>query len=375
MNRDYSYNRLQLLYACLVILLSPALRLVPVRSAELAGRSAWLAVPAALPLLLIYALFLCRFTESRGVGEGADAIVRRCLGSRPGNAVLLVTALWLMVYCAFILRSGAERMITTIYNDASPAVFVVTMAVLALAAALSSEQAIMRTAKLVVPLMMMVLLLVLVSAVQDIKSENLLPLTSFEVLCSLKGAAATVDVTVLPMYLTLFLGGERSDPDGHFRSYAIWLAGITLLLFTMELCVVGSFGAALTAELSHPFFALVRTLVLFRSLERIEALVVSLWVFSDFILVAVCISAAQRILRGCMGKRCNYAGEKMLDMRNGRWVIWLCCAFAAVFALVFAPDLESMELWSETIIPYANLIFAFVLLPAVYIIGKARRKI
>ena len=170
MNRDYSYNRLQLLYACLVILLSPALRLVPVRSAELAGRSAWLAVPAALPVLLIYALFLCRFTESRGAGEGADAIVRRCLGGRPGNAVLLVTALWLMVYCAFILRSGAERMITTIYNDASPAVFVVTMAVLALAAALSSEQAIMRTAKLVAPLMMMVLLLVLVSAVQDIKS-------------------------------------------------------------------------------------------------------------------------------------------------------------------------------------------------------------
>lgn len=375
MNRDYSYNRLQLLYACFVMLLSPALRLVPVRSAELSGASAWLAPAAALPMLLIYALFLCRFTESRSAGEGIDMTVRRCLGRRLGNAVLLVTALWLMIYCAFILRSGAERMITTIYKDASPAVFILTMAVLALAAALSSELAIMRAAKIIVPIMSFVLLLVLISAVQHISAENLLPLNSFEVLYSLKGAVVTVDVTVLPMYLTLFLGDERSDPEGNFRSCTIWLIAIVLLLCAIEICVVGTFGSALTAELSHPFFSLIRNLVLFRSLERIEALVVSLWVFSDFILVAVCISASQRILRGCLGKRCNYAGEKMLEMKNGRWLIWMCTIFAAIFALVFAPNLESMELWSDTIIPYANLTFAFLLLPAVYITGKIRKKI
>ena len=375
MNRDYSYNRRQLLYACLVMLLSPALRLVPARSAALAGRSAWLSVAAALPILLIYALFLCRLSEKIGSGEGAEVLIRRCLGEKLGKLVLFITVLWLLVYCGFILRSGAERMISTVYNDASPGVFVIVMAVLGLLAALTSERTILRSAKLMVPPVLGVLGLVLAAAIPGIKSENLLPLNSFEVLYSFKGAVVTVDVAVLPMVLTLFLADEKSSPDGQFTALALWLAGISVLLFIMELCIIGSFGAPLTAELRQPFFVLVRNLVLFGSLERIEALVVSLWVFSDFILVAVCLSAAQRLLRGLTGKRSGYAGEKMFEMKNGRWMIWLCAVSAAVFALVFAPDGESMALWSETVIPVANLAFSFGVLPVIYIVGKLRKKI
>ena len=279
------------------------------------------------------------------------------------------------MYCGFILRAGADRMISTVYNDASPWIFVIIMAALGLAAALSSERTILRAAKLMVPPVLGVLILVLAAAVPEIKSENLLPLNSFEVLYSFKGAVVTVDAAVLPMVLTLFLADKKSSPDGQFTALALWLAGISALLFVMELCIIGSFGAPLTAELRQPFFVLVRNLVLFGSLERIEALVVSLWVFSDFILVAVCLSAAQRVLRGLMGKRSGYAGERMLDMKNGRFLIWLCAVSAAVFALIFAPDSESMTLWSDTVIPIANLTFAFALLPIIYIVGKLRKKI
>ena len=375
MNRDFSYNRRQLLTACAVMLLSPALRLVPERSAELAGRSAWLSVVAALPVLLIYALFLCRFSEKLGTGEGAEALFRRCLGERFGKTALFVTALWFLLYCGFILRAGAERMIHTVYNDASPGVFVLTMAALGLLGALSSERTILRAAALMAPPIFGVLFPVLAAAASSVKAENLLPLNSFEVLYSFKGAIVTVDVAVLPMVLTLFLADEKSSADGHFPAFALWLAGVTALLSVMEVCIVGAFGAALTAELSQPFFVLVRNLVLFGSLERIEALVVSLWVFSDFILVAVCLSAAQRLLRGLTGKRSGYAGEKMSEMKNGRWMIWLCAAFSAIFALVFAPDSASLSLWSETVIPVANLAFSFGVLPIVYIVGKARKKI
>ena len=375
MNRDYSYNRRQTLCACIVMLLSPALRLVPGRSAYLSGRSAWLSVLAALPILLIYALFLCRFSETLSPGEGADTIVRRCLGEKLGKLMLFLTALWFLVYCGFILRSGAERMITTVYNDASPGIFVLTMSALGLLAALSSERTILRSAKLILPPVLGVLLFVLAAAIPEIEKENLLPLNSFEVLYSFKGAVVTVDVTVLPMVLTLFLADEKSSPDGHFTALALWLAGVSALLFVMELCIMGAFGAPLTAELNQPFFVLVRNLVLFGSLERIEALVVSLWVFSDFILVAICLSVAQRLLRSITGKRSGYAGERMLDMKNGRFLIWLCAASAAIFALSFAPDSESMMLWSETVIPIANLSFSFGVLPLIYIVGKLRKKI
>ena len=56
----YSYNLRQLLPLATVFFLSPALRLVPSGTAELAGRAAWVSVPLALPMLLLYMYFISR---------------------------------------------------------------------------------------------------------------------------------------------------------------------------------------------------------------------------------------------------------------------------------------------------------------------------
>ena len=72
-----------------------------------------------------------------------------------------------------------------------------------------------------------------------------------------------------------------------------------LMVTAVSLAVLGNFGAELTARLTRPFFSLVRNLEFFGSLERIEALVVTLWVFPDFLLVSALLYTAQHILRLC----------------------------------------------------------------------------
>lgn len=376
MRGDFSYRRTQLTAVCTLLFLSPALRLVPGRSAELAGRGAWLSVLWALPLLLLYALFLRRLGEGRQDGEGLGELILRCLGRRAGTFLLTVLALWFLIYGGFMLRAGAERMISTVYPDASPPVFIVVMAALGLIAALGSERSILRCAKLMAPVVLAVVLPVLIFSSADAESGNLLPLTAYEVLFSMRAAPVTLDVAVLPMVLSLFLGGGRAQAeDSGFLRTALWLLEMLLLLAWIELCILGTFGAELTARLSHPFFTLVRNLVLFESIERPEALVVSLWVFSDFILISVCLSVSQRLLRCCMGKRCGYAGEKPSDLNNGRWIIYLCALFAALVALICAPDQLTLRFWSEKLIPTANLLVAFVLLPLIFIVGKTENAV
>ena len=70
MHTKYRFNRRQLLSLCTLLLLVPALRLLPSATAAAAGRAAWFSAPAALPPLLLYLRFLCRFMELRREGEG-----------------------------------------------------------------------------------------------------------------------------------------------------------------------------------------------------------------------------------------------------------------------------------------------------------------
>lgn len=375
MRSNFSYNRRQLLPLATVFFLSPALRLVPSGTAELAGRAAWVSVPAALPMLLLYMFFLSRFLARRHEGESLAELSLRALGPRLGRAVLFVLALWFLVYGGFMLRSGAVRIITTIYPNSSPELFIISMGLLGLYAALGAERTLVRSAKIIKPAVIAVLILVLSFSLVSVQRENLLPLTVFDAAGTFKGSLASLGVACVSVYMCFFLGGLECDSKGFFRDLALWSLATLGLLFWLNTAIIGSFGAELTTRLSQPFFALIRNLVFFRSLERVEALVVSLWIFSDFILISLCLQAAQRSLRRTLGFDADYTGQSLTDLGSGRFLIWLCGISAIVFGCLIAREPESLEFWSRQLIPGVNLTVALLVLPCIYIIGRLRNRI
>ncbi|MEA5151204.1 MAG: hypothetical protein VB039_01190 [Oscillospiraceae bacterium] len=306
MNTKHPFNLKQLLALGSVVLLSPALRLFPAGVAAEAGRAVWLSPAAALPILLAYAFFLCRFMGHRREGEGLAELSLRCLGATAGRAFLALLAAWLLLYAGFVLRAGADRFVTIIYPFARPAFFVLT--------------------------------------------------TGLFSLC--------------------FLSGMTPKEERPFRRLSGWLLAMAALLTAISLAVVGNFGAALTDRLSRPFFMLVRNLVFFGSVERVEALVVTFWIFPDFLLVALLLFSAQRCLRLALGGRApEYRGERPLDLRGGRWVIPLCGAAAILLGLLLAPTPAGLERWSEELVPLMNQTAAFVPLPLVYAVGKIKKRL
>ena len=371
--RGQRFSTSQLLSLGTLVSLVPALRLFPAQTAEEAGRAGWLCAFAALPLCLGFAFFLSRLLALTRPGELLPEALPRLLGKGAGRAALLLVSLWMLLYAAFVLRSGADRLVGTIYPRSSWAVFCELMGLLALASALSTPRTLVRTARMLRPFLLGALLFILGFAAFSVKTENLWPVTVCDLLPVCRGTVGAVDISCGGLAALCFLAGGTDEGLG-FRAMAGWLLRLALLLALLSAAVSGVFGHELTAQLSRPFFVLVRTLVFFRTVERVEALVVMLWVFSDFLLASLFLWIGQFCLRLLWKKDpgADHAGS--FDLGEGRLLIWLAGGAVIALSLVLAPDAQSLERWSRALIPALNLLFVFVLLPAVYIAARLRAK-
>ena len=368
MAKDRTISDNQLAALSFVLMLSPALRLFPSAAAGSAGRSAPLAALLSFFPAALYLYLSCRAAALRREGEGLCALIARALPGRVGRLTLGLLWGWLLVYAGFVLRSGADRFIVAVYPGAPPAFFVLTMAAAALAAAFAPYRDAARTAKLVLPAVAGVLALVLFSALGDLRAENLLPLRPESVKGLVSGALPGFDVLVWTVWAPAFALGEAKADAPSFRKLLGALALACAVLALMSLAVVGSFGAPLAASLNWPFFSLVRNLVFLRSVERVEALVVALWVFPDFLIVSLFLRAAHEALSLSLGRRLPVLSEKRASLP-------LCALVCCAFALLAAPDAAALSRLSRTVIPAANLFFALVFFPAILLTGKRRGRL
>ena len=365
MQTDNSISPNQLVLAAFMLMLSPALRLFPSAAAAWAGKGAWLSALLAFPAAAAYLWLARRGALLRREGEGLCELIARAAPGRAGRMALAVLALWLCVYAGFVLRSGADRFLVTVYPNTPAAFFILTMAGAALWAAYAPLHQAARTVKLLFPAVGLILALVLLSSLGRLRAENLLPLSLDDAPGVLAGSLAALDVLLWSFYAAaMLLPGIRKGSISYRRLLPGLGAGCALLSL-MSAEIVGSFGAPLAAELSWPFFSLVRNLVFFRSIERVEALVVALWVFPDFLIVSLFLRAARRALTLSLSARFPRAGAS-------RALPGLCAAASAAFALLSAPDAKSLQLLSDTVIPGVSLFFALVFFPLLLGLGKRR---
>lgn len=375
MKTDYSFNRNQLLALSTLLLLSPMLRLFPSISADYSKQAAWLSPLAALPFILGYIYFLTRFMNCAHSGEGLSELTLRCLGEKLGRIALFIVMLWILIYAGYAMRVGADRIISTVFPRSTPALFIISTCCLGLFAGLGSSRSLVRIAKIVLPIVLGVLLLVLAVAINSIKAINLLPITGHDALPVLKSTMPVADVVCTIAFLSCFLGDSARREPKAFRGFALWAAIICVLLTVLSIAIIGNFGAELSASLTRPFFTLVRNMSLFHGLERVEALVVCLWIYPDFLLLSVCIYVAQHGFRLILGENPKYNGEKLSDMSKKRWVTPLCVVFCAVAGCLIAPDPIDIALWSGKIMPFSSAVIGLVFIPGCFIAGKIRKTI
>lgn len=365
-----SYNTRQLKALTFLAFLVPIMRIVPKFTAHTAGSGAWVAPFAALPLILLYIYFLSALLSGRNEGEGLGEVLLRYGGRFFGKAVMLITGLFSLFYCGFVLRTGAERFVSTIYPVGQPWPFVFIMLILGLIAAAGPKKALVRSAKIFLPLLLFVLLLVLAFSLSTVDLGLLLPVAENGILPILSSAFPILNVAVGMLAYSAFLETECERERKRAKSYILWFIPVCFLISAIITAIIGNYGAALTAELTHPFFTMIRDVTLFNTVERIEAFMVTLWVFPDFIVASLMIIVAAHSLRLLFG----FNPSQGKGLSNGRWIILPCAVIVAAVAVLLPEDSAKMAKLSELYVPVANLGLTVVLYPLCFLVSKLKRK-
>lgn len=352
--------------------LSPLIRRVPAITAQAAGGGAWLSVILAAAPLAVCFFFAYLLVGGKG-GRGLGTVLRDALGDVLGRLLLAVYALWFVFLAAFILRSGADRFIGTIYPGSGPSLFVAVMLLCCLPAAMGQLKALARSAMLLRPVLLTVMLVVFAFSLPDVRLAGMWQVTPANELDVMYGAFSVFG----PMSICVYLAFITDQTEGEIKlsGLAGWL--LVSLAVAELLCVttIGVFGAEMTARLRNPFFALVRDVTIFNSVERIDAIVVAMWVFSDFVLISLLLYTAAKNLRLGLGIEPGAEKAKLPELSRGRWLAPVCAAWACAAGLAMATDAVSLEKFTEVIMPLLNLFFAFVVPPVVFLIGRLRGKV
>ena len=363
----------QLMAAAFVALLSPLIRRYPRSLAETAGAGAWLSVLLALLPMTTVLLALRLFYRKQPPGTGFADILVRVLGKIPGRALTGLYGLWFTAYAGFLLRSGAERFISTVYPGAGPGVFVITMALLCLTAAMGRLCPIARAAMLFRPLMAALFVLVTLLTVKDFDFSLLLPVDPAGLPADIFSAAQTVNVLSSVAFLAFFsdqLSRPFEKPDRPWLRAAEAL-GVILL---MTVSCLGMFGPALTASMTYPYFMLVRDVSVLGSLERAEPVIIALWVLSDFVMLSLLLQAGGKTLRFCFGCA-DEVPDKATKLRQGRWLYPVCAAAAAAAALLLPEGIAPFRLLSDAVVPLVSAGFTLALPLLVLLIGLLRKRL
>ncbi|MCD8323160.1 MAG: GerAB/ArcD/ProY family transporter [Oscillospiraceae bacterium] len=371
---DGTMTRKQFAAVIFVALLSPLMRLEPRLSALLAGRGAFLCVIPAFFILWLLAALTGSFCRHMRPGEGMGELLMRWLGPVLGRTVLLIFAGWFLFYAGFILRSGAERLVATVYPSSGVEPFVFTLLGMCLLTSLGTLRAAGRAAVILQAILLGVLGIVFVFSLPNVSLDNLLPLTETDGLSVLLGAWPMVTVGGVAACF-IFLSGyvEKTDRPVKWAMphLALYLAVAGLLCAV----VTATFGPRLTAQLSFPFFVMIRDVSILGLAQRIEAVVIALWVFTDFVLCLLLLRCAYEALRPalCLSPA---EGRPMFALRRGRWLLLAEGGVVLLCSYVTAPSANDLLLWSDRLIPLISnsLIYGGLSLLWLVTIPKRRRE-
>lgn len=354
----------QMVILSFIVTISPAIKMLPRETINISGGSAWLSSLLTVIPLSALILVMGGLLKKSAQHEGLCEVTLHVLGPVAGRIILALFLVWIVLQSGSALKTSSDRIITNLFNGSSHTFFLVAMTAMALIAAMGRVSSISRTANIFAPVLFISVIVILIFIYESIDLNNLHPINRLDAVPVIKGVypSAAIMATVV---MTAFLDGHVTNDRSRVRGLFIWMAiSVALISLICFLCL-GVYGKELAGTFVNPLFVLVHDIRFLDTVERIESLVVVLWVAIDFVQLTVLFIAARKILSAIF----RTGPEKAKYYVAG---VALC---SLVIASLAGGNVVELTLFSRKLMPAITFIVAYGLLPAIFITGKIRKRL
>ena len=343
-------------------LLSPAIRLLPGRTAEAAGTAGWLSSLAALPVLLglCWVLFALLRPAGETPPDGLAGVMVEVFGRPVGKTLCVLYLVWGVFLLCANTRLVALRFLSTSYRNAPLGLFIVVLLAVTLWLTLKPVRVLARVGEIFYLALAIGLGAALLFGALQIRPRNVLPVWVEDVPGILSGVVPVLGLLGYAVFAA-FLTGHVRPRGGDRRHLLRWAALFCVVLTALQLVCLGSFGPGLTVRMESPFFMMVKGIGVEGTFQRVESLFISLWVLSDLALLAFLTGA------------CASLAKATFAYKDRRWGAPVILVAALLGALLLFPDVFLLDKITRWIILPGNLIFGF-LLPALTLLTKRLRR-
>jgi hypothetical protein len=301
-----------------------------------AGKGAWLSVLAAVPLVLAVGWILDKLAAEKGFAIA----VRERLGQFWGRLLLIIYSIWGILLLSLRLRLCALRLAAGGTRDGSLWFFLLGLAALTLWMGRGKLSAFARAGQLFLAALLVTAAVVLGLSLSQIRPERLLPLTAEEVPGILFGTIQAVGVLGWGMFTAFLLGDTAEQGERKGWHWTFWGLGGCALLSLAQAVIIGNLGTVLAGRLDSPFFALAKSVGIEGAFQRVESVVVAIWLFSDLAMATLLVFGVRRGIE-TIWKECSGTGIVLVSLALNLFPLW---------------NQEVLEQWSRQIVPMGNLI-------------------
>ncbi len=347
MPRQSQISMRQLLVILFTGLLSPAIRVLPAEPARIAGRAGWLAallaLPAALALCWVLSALFRRLPEGTGLAEAAVLVLGRGLG----KALTAVYLLWGLFLLAANLRLCGLRFLSTGYRNGPLGLFLILFAAVILWLARKGLPTFARAGEIFYLAVAAALAAALLFSLPQVEAGNWLPVRTGDLPRAGRAAWPVLGLLGYGTYGAFLMGAVAPGPGRRRRALG-WTAALCLMLTALQIVCLGSFGPGLAARMETPFFMMARGIGVRGAFERVEAVVVALWVLADLVFLGLLLLACASAARGLLG------------LKSPRPAAPWAALLGLLGALLLFPDAFSLRTLMECMAPVGNVVLGFL---------------
>lgn len=337
----------QLLVILFTGLLSPAIRLLPAGTARIAGRAGWtatlLALPAALALCWVLSALFRRLPEGTGLA-GAAVLV---LGRGAGKALTAVYLLWGLFLLVVNTRLCGLRFLSTGYRNGPLGLFLLILMAVVLWLARKGLPAFARAGEIFYLAVIAALAVTLVFALPQVEAGNWLPVWGEDLPQAGRAVKPVLGLLGYGTYGAFLMGAVTHGRGGRRRALG-WTAALCLVLTALQAICLGSFGPELAARMETPFFMMAKGIGVRGAFERVEAVVVALWVLADLVFLGMLLLS------------CAAAARDLLGLRSLHSAAPAAALLALLGALFLFPDTFFLRELMEHVVSTGNFILGFL---------------